>query len=161
MEVTPNAVAAERKRLQTNADRYVKLINQIRDKLGPLFDTEVAHVTVEAFDREVTNVFADGDRAANITGLMGLLREVEVTGDYPGFIVDELLGREIAGMIAGGQPARLLAEATFHYCDVHHDPSGSTAGEDDLEAAIVAGFQTRMEGWTWQASPSPFAIDEE
>jgi len=80
-----------------------------------------------------------------------------VDGDYPGFVADELLGRELAGMLAGQQPLRLLGEATFHYADVHtHGNAGAPAGADDLDAALAAGFQTRLPGWDWKATPSPF-----
>jgi len=70
---------------------------------------------------------------------------------YPG----ELAGaRILASMIAGEQPLRLLATATFHYADIHVS-SGSKAGADDLDAALAAGFQTRLPGWNWTES-SPF-----
>lgn len=159
MDVTPAAVHRERNRLRENADRHVGRINNIRDRLGPLFSTTADHVTVETFRTEVDTVFENGDRGANITGLIGLLRTVDVTEDYPGFIVDEILGRELAASIAGGQPRRLLAEATFHFADVHDESPTAHAGSDDLEVAIAAGFQTRLPGWDWQDSSSPFAVD--
>ncbi|PSP63507.1 hypothetical protein BRC76_02840, partial [Halobacteriales archaeon QH_8_67_36] len=104
-------------------------------------------------------VFADGDSAVNVAALVGLLRDLDVENDYPGFVVDELLGRELAAMLAGDQPLRLLAEATFHVADVrtHGDEDGA-AGADDLDAALAAGAQTRLPGWPWTAGPSPFSV---
>lgn len=104
-------------------------------------------------------MFADGDLAVNVATLVRLLRDLDVEGDYPGFVVDELLARELAGMLAGEQPLRLLGEATFHYADVTvHE--GDTAGQDDLLAALAAGFQTRLPGWSWREGESRFAVDE-
>ena len=34
------------------------------------------------------------------------------------------------------------------------------AGGDDLRAALAAGFQTRLPGWSWTETESPFAVDE-
>jgi hypothetical protein len=100
-------------------------------------------------------VFADGDLAVNVATLSALLRNLDVDDDYPGFVVDELLARELAGMLAGQQPCRLLGEATFHYADIHvHE--GETAGDDDLLAALAAGLQTRLPGWSWTAETSPY-----
>jgi hypothetical protein len=61
-------------------------------------------------------------------------------------------------MLAGRQPLRTLGEATFHYADVHtHGDAADPAGVDDLDAALAAGLQTRLPGWEWQATESPFA----
>jgi hypothetical protein len=158
MNVTPKSVRAERDRLRDN-DRIVPLINDTRDLLGELFETDVGHVSHERYAREVDAVFADGDVAVNVAALAGLLRDLNVEGDYPGFVVDEVLGRELAGTIAGGRPLSLLAEATFHVADVHvHGDADAPAGRDDLAAAVAAGFQTRLPGWEWTASASPFAV---
>lgn len=161
MRLTPAAVRAERDRLRDGAAAVVPVINDTRDALGDLFETDVAPVTPEAYRAEVDAVFADGDRAVNVAALCGLLRDLDVEGDYPGFVVDELLGRELAATIAGGQPLELLAEATFHFADVHtHGENGvDTAGQDDLDAALAAGFQTRLPGWEWRERDSPFAVE--
>jgi phosphatidylglycerophosphatase A len=103
-------------------------------------------------------VFADGEVAVNVAAYVGLLRDLDVDGDYPGFVVDEVLGRELAAAIAGGTPLSLLAQATFHYADVTTHSSGG-AGIDDLDAALAAGFQTRLPGWAWRETESPFAVD--
>lgn len=138
-------------------DRLVGLINEVRAELGERFGVEVGTVAPAQFRAEVDEVFDDGDVAVNVAALIGLLRELDVAGDYPGFIVDEVLGRELAGTIAGGQPLRLLAEATFHYADVHeHGGPDDPAGLDDLDAALAAGFQTRLPGWSWREGESPF-----
>jgi len=156
MEITPTAVTEEYERLRRR-DGIPELINETRDQLGPLFDTEVEHVTVEAYRREVDDVFADGDVAVNVAALCRLLRELDCEGDYPGFVVDEFLGRKLAATIAGGEPFALLAEATFHFADVHtHGSPDEPAGGDDLDAALAAGFQTRLPGWGWTEEPSPF-----
>jgi len=138
----------------------VTLINRVRDDLGDLFDTDVEPVTKPSFQEEVDVVFADPDSAVNIVALIELLRAIDVEEDYPGFIVDEFLGRELAAIIAGEQPLRLLAEATFHFADVKiRDHPNEGAGLDDLDAALAAGFQTRLPGWSWRTEPAPFETE--
>ena len=157
MNVTPERVREEREWVEARADRTVPLINDVRGELGSLFDTEVGTVTEAQFRREVAVVFADGDVAVNVAALVGILRDLDVQGDWPGFVVDELLGRELAGTIAGDQPLRLLGEATFHFADVHtHGGEDEAAGLDDLDAALAAGFQTRLPGWSWREAENPF-----
>jgi hypothetical protein len=166
MRITPARVADEHEWIRERAPVVVALINDTRDALGEIFETEVAHVDREQYRDHVDRVFADGDLAVNVAALVALLRDLDVEDDYPGFVVDELLGRELAGMIAGTQPLRLLGEATFHYADVHTHPdtegsgSGDPAGADDLDAALAAGFQTRIPGWEWRESASPFAVED-
>ena len=156
MHVTPVVVGAEHERIRER-DRIPTLINDVRGRLGPLFGVEVDPVSIDAYRREVDAVFADGDRAVNVAALAGLLRDLDCEGDYPGFVVDEFLGRKLAATIAGGEPYALLAEATFHFADVHtHGEEADAAGEDDLDAALAAGFQTRMPGWGWTETESPF-----
>lgn len=158
MHLTPETVAQEYEWVDRRAERIVPLINNVRTDLGDLFGTEVGTVTDEQYHDAVEEVFADGDLALNVATLVRLLRSLDVEGDYPGFVVDELLGRELAGMIAGNQPLRVLGEATFHYADVHvHD--GGNAGTDDLDAALAAGFQTRLPGWQWTEQPSPYSVE--
>lgn len=160
MDLTPAAVAREHEWVHGRADRTVVLINDVREALGDQFETDVPPVTTTQYGQAVDAVFAEGDLAVNIAALVALLRELDVCEDYPGFVVDELLGRELAGMIAGRQPLRLLGEATFHYADVHVDGTGGdTAGVDDLDAALAAGFQTRLPGWEWVDGDSPFAVE--
>lgn len=157
MHVTQAVVAREHEWIHDRSDRTVEILNNVRTDLGGLFGVEVDPVTVEQYRTEVDAVFADGDLAVNVAALVALLRDLDVAGDYPGFVVDELLGRELAGMLAGGQPLRLLGEATFHHADVHvHD---GDAGADDLDAALAAGFQTRLPGWDWTSTESPFAVE--
>jgi len=157
MDVTPSRVRREREWVLGRAVRIAALVNDVRDELGGRFGVEVGTVEPDALRREVEAVFADGDVAVNAATLIGLLRELDVADDYPGFVVDELLGRELAATIAGGQPLRLLAEATFHYADAHeHGAPGDPAGADDLDAALAAGFQTRMPGWPWREADNPF-----
>lgn len=136
----------------------VSLVNAVREDLGEAFETEVAPITPESYHETIDVVGADGDLAVNVAALVAILRNLDVEGDYPGFIVDELLGRELAAMIAGNQPRRMLAEATFHYADIHHHTEEG-AGSDDLDAALAAGVQTRLPGWNWTESESPFDVD--
>ena len=159
MNVTPERVRREREWVVGRAGRVAAIVNEVREALAALFDTEVATVTESQVREEVRVVFDDGDVAVNVAALVGLLRDLDVDDDYPGFVVDELLGRELAGTIAGNQPLRLLGEATFHFADVHvHGEPGDGAGLDDLDAALAAGFQTRLPGWGWTEGESPFAV---
>jgi len=166
MRVTPETVRDEREWVRHRAPVVVPIINETRDRLGARFETDVDCVTPEAYRREVDAVFADGEVAVNAAGYVALLRDLDVAGDYPGFVVDEVLGRELAATIAGGRPLSLLAQATFHFVDVHvsedataPDADPGTAGADDLDAALAAGFQTRLPGWEWRDGESPFAVD--
>lgn len=157
MRVTPARVREEYEFVR---DRPIApLITDVRERLGEQFGAEVPGVSAERYRREVATVFADGDRAVNVAALVALLRDLDVEGDYPGFVVDELLGRQLAATIAGGQPLELLAEATFHYADIHVHGEDEAAGLDDLDAALAAGFQTRLPGWEWREGASPFAVD--
>jgi len=159
MHVTPTRVVEERDWIRDRAETVVPVINAVRDDLGEIFDTEVDAVTVEAYREEVDTVFADGDLAVNVAAMVAILRELDVAGDYPGFVVDELLGRELAATIAGRQPLRTLGEATFHYADLHvHGDASENAGVDDCEAALAAGFQERLPGWNWTERESPFGV---
>ena len=166
MRVTPQAVRDERDWVRGRADVVVPILNDTRDRLGRLFGTDVDAVAADAYRREVDAVFADGEVAVNVAPCVGLLRDLDVTGDYPGFVVDEVLGRELAATVAGGRPLSLLAQATFHVADLYvdRDPTADTdragtAGADDLDAALAAGFQTRLPGWDWREGESPFAVD--
>ncbi|WP_128905175.1 hypothetical protein [Halorubrum amylolyticum] len=164
MHVTPETVRDEHAWVRERAPVVVPVINGTRERLGRLFDTEVDPVAPEAYRREVDAVFADGEVAVNVAGCVALLRDLDVAGDYPGFVVDEVLGRELAAAIAGGRPLSLLAQATFHLVDVQvtedatADGAGA-AGADDLDAALAAGFQTRLPGWDWREGESPFAVE--
>jgi len=157
MELTPATVDAEYEWVRDRAPTVVPLINETRDRLADCFGVEVGSVTEDAYHEEVAIVFEDGARAVNVAGYVALLRDLDVTGDYPGFVVDEVLGRELAAAIAGGQPFSLLAQATFHVADVMTHTEG-VAGADDLDAALAAGFQTRLPGWGWTEGESPFAV---
>ncbi|WP_232687462.1 hypothetical protein [Halobacterium zhouii] len=168
MELTPTAVEREHAWVRERADVVVPILNDVRQSLGEAFDADVPDVTREEYRGAVDAVFADGDRAVNAAALVAILRNLDVQNDYPGFVVDELLGRELAGIIAGEQPLRLLAESTFHYADVvtdgaadARDVSDEPAGVDDLDAALAAGFQTRLPGWSWTEGDSPFSVPQE
>jgi len=159
MELTPAAVEREYEWVRERGT-VVPLINETRDRLGDCFGVDVGHVDREEYREEVAVVFADGARAVNVAAYVALLRDLDVTDDYPGFVVDEVLGRELAASIAGRQPFSLLAQATFHFADVTTHTEG-VAGADDLDAALAAGFQTRLPGWEWTEGTSPFAVARE
>ncbi|SDF32168.1 hypothetical protein SAMN04488067_103196 [Halorubrum xinjiangense] len=168
MRVTPETVRDEHAWVRDRADVVVPILNDTRDRLGRLFETDVDAVAPDAYRREVDAVFAAGEVAVNVAACVALLRDLDVAGDYPGFVVDEVLGRELAATIAGGRPLSLLAEATFHVTDLYVDRDATaetdrtgagTAGADDLDAALAAGFQTRLPGWDWRERESPFAVD--
>jgi len=158
MKLTLAVVEAERDWIRERGEVVVPLINDVRAELADAFDTEVESVDAADYEAAVDAVFADGDLAVNVAALTRLLRDLDVADDYPGFVVDELLGRELAGCLAGTQPRRLLGEATFHYADITTHTEGP-AGADDLDAALAAGFQTRLPGWPWTGRPSPFDVD--
>jgi len=159
MRVTAETVAEEHEWIRGRADVVVPLVNETRTHLSEQFGVDVAGIDGPAYLSAVDDAFADGDRAVNVAALVAILRDLDVEQDYPGFVVDELLGRELAAMLAGEQPLRLLAEATFHVADVRtHGDADDTAGADDLDAALAAGIQTRLPGWPWTEGESPFAL---
>ncbi|MGA9401708.1 hypothetical protein [Haladaptatus sp.] len=158
MQLSPATVADEYEWVRERTE-VVALINDVRANLGEAFGTDVDSVSESQYRTEVDAVFADGDLAVNVAALVALLRDLDVQEDYPGFVVDELLGRELAGMVAGNQPFRLLGEATFHYADIMHHLDDEAAGRDDLDAALAAGFQTRLPGWDWTEGESPFSVE--
>ncbi len=160
MNITPSVVRAERDWILRRDEQIVAIINETRDRLGVLFETNVDHITTEQYHAAVIDLFARGDIAVNVAAYCRILRELDVAGDYPGFIVDEILGRELAATVAGEQPLALLAQATFHFADIHvHGDETENAGVDDLDAALAAGFQTRLPGWSWREQKSPFSIE--
>lgn len=160
MEITPAVVQSEHDWIRERKTVVVPLINRVRSDLSDAFDTEVDDISSDQYCDAVQTVFADGDRAVNVAALTRLLRDLDVEGDYPGFVVDELLGRELASTIAGEQPLAMLGEATFHFADVtHHGMADEPAGLDDLDAGLAAGIQTRLPGWTWQTTDSPFSVE--
>lgn len=158
LRLTPERVREEHEFVRERP--IAALITEVRERLGRAFDTTVPGVTPAQYRAEVDTVFADGDRAVNVAALVVVLRRLDVEGDYPGFVVDELLGRRLAATIAGGQPLATLAGATFHFADIHVHGDGP-AGLDDLDAALAAGFQTRLPGWEWTERDSPFAVDRD
>jgi len=156
MHVSAETVADQRDWMVDRAPVVVPVINAVRAELGAVYEMTVAPVEEPAYRDGVATTFDDPDRGVNVAALVGLLRDLEVDPDYPGFVVDELLGRELAATIAGDQPLRLLAEATFHYADVTTHDTDTAAGVDDLDAALAAGYQTVLPGWPWRDDPTPF-----
>lgn len=148
MRITRETVDTQRDWVRERADVIVPLANDVRSKLSIAFEVDVGDISETDYREAVDEVFADGSRAVNVAALVFCLRELDVTDDYPGFVIDEFLGRELAATIAGEQPLRILAEATFHFADVYSH-GGPGAGSDDLDAALAAGFQTRLPGWGW------------
>ncbi|MDY7081025.1 MAG: hypothetical protein SXQ77_01125, partial [Halobacteria archaeon] len=136
---------------EESLDVIVELINLSRDRLGEAFDENVRHVDEEEVRHEFGSVVKE-DIALNLAALYKVGVSLEVRNDYAGFIVLEIIGREIAATLAGEQPEKTLAEATFHYIDVHTNEiiGGENAGYDDVVAGIAAGLQCRLPGWDWQ-----------
>ncbi|MFB6081906.1 MAG: hypothetical protein ABEJ67_03700 [Halanaeroarchaeum sp.] len=157
MRVTPAVVESEYEWVRERGDVVVPIANAVRHELGQVFSVSVDEISDDQYLRAVDEVFADGARAVNVAAIVSILRDLDVEDDYPGFVVDELLGRELAATVAGEQPLRLLAEATFHYADVEVHSGADTAGVDDLDAALAAGVQTRLPGWSW-TDRDPFAV---
>ena len=156
ISITPAVVAAERQQLIEDAADIAKHINDTRVRLGTLFEESVEPVTTQRIEDEIAAVFACPDLAINITGYLRLLEEIDIESDYPGFIVDEVLGRHLAMTLADGEPEATLAGATFHLVDASIDHPGEQAGVDDRTAGIIAGFQVRLPGWAWQEHRDPF-----
>lgn len=152
MRVSENTVDELDEFFEERLDEITELINDARDRLGDAFGEEVARVSADEVREEFDDFLADKDAALNAAALYRLGVELEVRNDYAGFIVDEIVGRNLASVVAGDEPERTLAEATFHYIDVHADEvlDGTTAGEDDVLAGLAAGVQTRLPGWDWQ-----------
>jgi hypothetical protein len=161
MDVTPETVRRQYEFVSDRDDLIVRLINDLRERFGEEFETTVDPVAVDQYQAAVDTVFADGPRAVNVATYVALLRDLDVAADYPGFVVDEYLGRHLAAAIAGPEPFGLLGQAAFHYADVGYHREDETAGMDDLDAALATGFQTRLPGWDWTDEPSPFAVDPE
>lgn len=159
MHLTPARVEREYEWVRDRGDVVVPLVNEVRADLGERFGVVVDPIEHADYCAAVDATFADGDRAVNVAALVALLRELDVEGDYPGFVVDELLGRELAATISGEQPLRTLGEATFHYADLcHHGDADEPAGVDDCEAALAAGVQELLPGWDWTERESPFTV---
>ena len=136
-----------------NLDDIVALVNDARERLGEAFGEDVDEVTREEVRAEFDAFLEDEDAVLNVSALYRVGVELEVRNDYAGFVVDEMIGRRIASTIAENEPEQTLAEATFHYIDVHtHEilDGDRTAGEDDVLAGLAAGVQTRLPGWDWQ-----------
>ena len=137
-----------------NLDDITALINDARDRLGEAFGEDVDEVTRDEVRDEFDAFLEDEDTALNVSALYRVGVELEVRNDYAGFVVDEMIGRRIASTVAENEPEQTLAEATFHYIDVHThevlDEEEKTAGEDDVLAGLAAGLQTRLPGWDWQ-----------
>lgn len=160
MRITAERVAEEHEWIRQR-EVVLDLLNTTRTQLGEIFDTTVEQVSPETYRNGVDAVFTDGAVAVNVTAYVKILRDLDVSHDYPGFVVDEVIGRRLAATIAGGEPLATLAMATFHVIDAGWDGptgrNGEPAGADDLDAALAAGFQTRLPGWGWREA-DPFGV---
>ena len=138
--------------IDENLDDIVALVNDARDRLGDAFGEDVESVSADEVRAEFDEFLDDDGAALNAAALYRVGVGLEVRNDYAGFVVDEIVGRNLAAVVAGNDPDRTLSEATFHYVDVHTDEvlEETTAGEDDVLAGLAAGVQTRLPGWDWQ-----------
>jgi hypothetical protein len=154
MRISPETVEELDAYVDENLDEITALVNDARDRLGDAFGEDVDEVTDDGVREEFDAFLGDEDAALNAAALYRVGIELEVRNDYAGFVVDEVIGRRIAATVAETDPERTLAEATFHYIDVHTnevlDEERRTAGEDDVLAGLAAGVQTRLPGWDWQ-----------
>jgi len=154
MRISPDTVEELDAYVDENLDEITALVNDARDRLGDAFGEGVDKVTREEVRDEFDAFLEDEDAALNVAALYRVGVELEVRNDYAGFVVDEMIGRRIAATVAENDPEETLAEATFHYIDVHTDEvldeERRTAGEDDVLAGLAAGVQTRLPGWDWQ-----------
>lgn len=154
MRISPDTVEELDAYVEKNLDDITALVNDARDRLGDTFGEDVDKVTEDDVRAEFDAFLGDEDAALNAAALYRVGVELEVRNDYAGFVVDEIIGRKIAATVAETDPERTLAEATFHYMDVHAhevlDEDEKTAGEDDVLAGLAAGVQTRLPGWDWQ-----------
>ena len=154
MRISPETVEELDAYVDENLDEITALVNDARDRLGDAFGEDVDEVTDDGVREEFDAFLGDDDAALNAAALYRVGIELEVRNDYAGFVVDEVIGRRIAATVAENDPQRTLAEATFHYIDVHTnevlDEESKTAGEDDVLAGLAAGVQTRLPGWDWQ-----------
>jgi len=156
MRISPETVDELHDFFEENQESVTALINDARGRLGETFGEDVDKVTQKQVRDGFEEAVQDEDTALNLAALYRVGVELEVKNDYAGFVVDEMIGRKIAATVAGNDPERSLAEATFHYIDVHTEEvleeDGRKAGEDDVLAGIAAGIQTRLPGWEWQES---------
>lgn len=149
MEITDERVAETHRWVAVQSPDLSTAINDVRVDLGQSFDVSVEPVDEPMVATAIDTVFDDRATAVNVAGYIQILRAIDIPTDYPGFVVDEVLGRRLAATIAGGDPLGLLAEATFHIVDRGTHTPG-TAGLDDLRAGLIAGLQTRLPGWPWR-----------
>jgi len=141
MHITPARVREERNWVVDRADRVVPSSTTFATTSARSFGTDVDAVTTDRYREEVDAVFADGDLAVNVAALVAILRDLDVENDYPGFVVDELLGRN--------WPRR--SPATSHCGRSARRPStipisrstamrAKTPVSTTSEAALAAGF---------------------
>lgn len=149
MKISENTIDEFYRFFQDNSDEIVYLINYSREKLGDEFGENVKKVDEKKVKKELETILENKDLALNIAALYKIGKDLEIKNDYSGVIVDEIIGKNIAATIAESEPKKTLAEATFHYMDIHYN-LGQTEGEDDVISGIAAGLQTRIEGWSWQ-----------
>lgn len=149
MKISENTIDEFHQFFEDNSDEIVCLINYSREKLGEKFGENVNKVDEKKVKKELEKILENKDLALNIAALYKIGKDLEIKNDYSGIIVDEIIGKNIAATIAESEPKKTLAEATFHYMDIHYN-SGNTEGEDDIISGIAAGLQTRIKGWKWQ-----------
>ncbi len=152
MKISDSTINEFRDFFNENSDDVTELINLSRAKLGDIFNEDVELVGKDDVEDEFLYIMENRDLALNLSALYRIGVDLEVNNDYAGFIVDEIIGRQIASTIAQTEPEKTLSEATFHYIDIHTHQvlEEGTAGSDDVMAGIAAGLETRLPGWDWQ-----------
>jgi len=71
MELTPKRVEREHEWVRNRAPLVVPILNETRDRLGILFETDVDSITEATYKQEVDQVFANGEVAVNVAGYVG------------------------------------------------------------------------------------------
>jgi hypothetical protein len=159
MEISRDTIDEFHAFADDHIDELTALVNFARRSLGETFDEDVPDATPEQVRAELDAALADDDLALNVAALYKVGLGLDVRNDYAGFVVDEMIGRRLANCIAGDDPRQTLAEATFHYVDVHTaeviDEAAEGAGFDDVLAGIAAGVQCRLPGWDWHDDGIP------
>jgi phosphatidylglycerophosphatase A len=158
LAINDETIERVRSLLIDEAPNIACLVNKLRQHYTKVFDTDVDMVNSAQVVEAVEQLFDDYPTALNIASLVAISLALRGAEDYEVFIVDELLGSSLAETIAGGEPNRAYACASFHVLDV---TMKAEVGEcfdvedelqlavDDALAGLAAGFEAILPGWDW------------
>jgi len=162
MHITSETVRDEHAWVRDREPVVVPTINDTRERLGRIFETDVDPITPRrtgARSMRCSRTARSRSTSRAASPCFATSTSLATTPDLSStrFSAASWRRRSL------GAPLSLLAQATFHFVDVHvsedatADGAGA-AGADDLDAALAAGFQTRLPGWDWREGESPFAV---